>query len=179
MKISYFALTSIAVLSILLTVGCGDKAVDESDEDQGKSSSDSENDQDGDRDDEGAHSHGEDDALIWRGESIEEAGLVIRLGHHGTHLHAGEEVEPAVSITRDGEAVSDAKVFNALYSADGTTELAKEVATVYEPTTADEPAHYAQGAQSIPKGVIKGVTLFRIVPAAADAGDYDIAFDGD
>lgn len=66
-------------------------------------------------------------------------------------LHAGEEVEPAVSITRNGEPVSDSRVFNALFSADGKTQLAKEVATVYEPTTAEEPAHYAQGTLAIPR----------------------------
>jgi hypothetical protein len=49
----------------------------------------------------------------------------IKLGHHGKHLHAGQEVEPAVSITRNGKGVSDAKVFNSLLSADGKTVLVK------------------------------------------------------
>lgn len=119
------------------------------------------------------HSHGDDDALVWEGEPKEHAGLVIKLGHHGKHLHAGEKVEPAVSITRGGEAVADAKVFNALLSADGK-ELAKEVATVYEPATEDEPAHYAQGALAIPRGVSKVVIRFRIVPAGADAVEFDV-----
>jgi hypothetical protein len=122
----------------------------------------------------GGHSHGEDDALVWEGEPKEHSGLVVKLGHHGKHLHAGEEVEPAVSITRDGEAVADAKVFNALFSADGKTELAKEVATVYEPTTAEEPAHYAQGALAIPKGVTSAVIRFRIVPSGAEAAAFDV-----
>ncbi len=120
------------------------------------------------------HSHGEDDALVWEGEPEEHAGLTIQLGHHGKHLHAGEEVEPAVSIERDGKPVSDAKVFNALFSADGKTELAKEVATVYEPTTEEEPAHYAQGALSIPKGVTNVVIRFRVVPAGAEAVTFDV-----
>ena len=120
------------------------------------------------------HSHGENDALVWEGEPKEHAGLTIKLGHHGKHLHAGEEVEPAVSITRGGEAVSDAKVFNALFSADGKTELVKEVATVYEPTTEEEPAHYAQGALAIPKGVTSVVIRFRIVPSGADAVIFDV-----
>lgn len=77
-----------------------------------------------------SHSHSGDDPLVWEGEPKSHAGLVIKLGHHGQHLHAGEEVEPAVSITRDGEAVSDAKVFNALVSANGKTALAEEVPTV-------------------------------------------------
>ncbi|MEZ5940264.1 MAG: hypothetical protein R3C18_02655 [Planctomycetaceae bacterium] len=121
-----------------------------------------------------AHSHGEDDALVWEGEPKEHAGLTIKLGHHGKHLHAGEEVEPAVSITRGGEAVADAKVFNALFSADGQTELAKEVATVYEPTTEEEPAHYAQGALAIPKDLTSVVIRFRIVPSGADVVTFDV-----
>lgn len=122
----------------------------------------------------GGHSHGEDDALVWEGEPKEHGFLVIRLGHHGKHLHAGETVEPAVSITRDGEPVSDAKVFNALFSADGKTELAKEVATVYEPTTDEEPAHYAQGALTIPRGVKSVVIRFRVVPSSADPKTFDV-----
>ena len=120
------------------------------------------------------HSHGPDDALVWEGETREHAGLKIQLGHHGKQLHAGEEVEPAVSIVRDGKPVDDAKVFNALVSADGQTVLAKEVATVYEPTTDDEPAHYAQGALAIPSGVSKVILRFRIVPAGADPVTFDV-----
>ena len=122
----------------------------------------------------GGHSHGEDDALVWRGEPRSHAGLEIKLGHHGKHLHAGEEVEPAVSITRGGQPISDAKVFNSLMSADGATVLAEEVATVFEPTTADEPAHYAQGGLTIPKGVKELVVRFRIVPAQGDAATFDV-----
>ena len=120
------------------------------------------------------HSHGADDALVWEGEPREHAGLEIKLGHHGKQLHAGEEVEPAVSITRGSQPVSDAKVFNSLLSADGATVLAGEVPTVFEPTTEDEPAHYAQGALSIPKGVKEVVIRFRIVPADGEAATFDV-----
>jgi hypothetical protein len=120
------------------------------------------------------HSHGADDALVWEGEPREHAGLQIQLGHHGEQLHAGEEVEPAVSIVRNGKPVDDAKVFNALVSADGQTVLAKEVATVYEPTTDDEPAHYAQGALAIPNGVAEVILRFRIVSAGADPVSFDV-----
>ncbi len=122
----------------------------------------------------GSHVHGEDDALVWEGEPKMHAGFEIKLGHHGKHLHAGEEVEPAVSITRDGKPVSDAKVFNALVSADGETVLAKEVATVFEPTTEDEPAHYAQGALAIPKDAKKVIIRFRIAPAEGDEATFDL-----
>ncbi len=121
-----------------------------------------------------SHSHGEDDALVWEGEPIDLAGLQIKLGHHGKELHAGKDVEPAVSITRDGKPVSDAKVFNALASADGKTILAKELPTIYEPTTDEEPAHYAQGALAIPKDVTTVVIRFRIVPAGGESASFDV-----
>ena len=120
------------------------------------------------------HSHTGDDALVWEGEPKQHAGLVIKLGHHGQHLHAGEEVEPAVSITRDGEPVADAKVFNALVSADGATVLVEEVPTVYEPTTDDEPAHYAQGGLMIPKDAKSVVIRFRVVPADGEEATFDV-----
>ena len=125
----------------------------------------------------GGHAHGEDDALVWQGEPREHAGLLIQLGHHGKHLHAGESVEPAVSITRDGQPVDDAKVFNLLLSVDGQTIPSEEVATVFEPTTEDEPAHYAQGPLSIPKGVGKVVIRFRIVAPDADEVTFDVPID--
>lgn len=119
------------------------------------------------------HTHGEDDALLWEGAPKNHNGLEIKLGHHGKHLHAGEEVEPAVSITRGGQPVSDAKVFNSLLNADGSTVLSEEVATVFEPTTADEPAHYAQGGLMIPKDAKEVVIRFRIVPTNGEEATFD------
>lgn len=108
------------------------------------------------------HVHGGDDALVWR-KKLEAHGYQIQLGHHGTDLHAGTKCEPAVSITKNGQDIADARVFNALLGEDGTTELVPENATIYEPATPEEPAHYAQGSLMIP-AAIKQVTLrFRIV----------------
>lgn len=123
------------------------------------------------------HTHGEDDALVWEGDPVEHAGTTILLGHHGKHLHAGEEVEPAVSIVREDGPVADAKVFNALLSADGKTVLAEEVATVYEPTTDEEPAHYAQGSLVVPEDVKKVIIRFRIVLTGEDAKTLDVPID--
>lgn len=120
------------------------------------------------------HSHGEDDALVWEGEPKEHAGMVIKLGHHGKHLHKGEEVEPAVSITKDGKPVDNVEVFNALVTKDGSTVLAKEVATVYEPETPEEPAHYAQGGLKIPADASAVAIRFRIVPAEGEPVTYDV-----
>lgn len=120
------------------------------------------------------HSHGEDDALVWEGDPEMVDGLTILLGHHGKQLHAGKEVEPAVSITRDGKPVSNAKVFNSLLSGDGETVLAEEVATIYEPTTDEEPAHYAQGGLAIPKGAKKVIIRFRIEVPGSDSATFDV-----
>ncbi len=114
------------------------------------------------------HSHEGGDELVWVGEDIEHDGFVLKLGHHGDHWHAGEAVEPAVSITRDGEAVPDAKVFNSLVSADGMETVGAEIATIYEPETDDEPAHYAQGNLKLPEESNQVIIRFRIALPGVD-----------
>lgn len=121
-----------------------------------------------------SHSHSGDDALVWEGEPKEYAGMIIKLGHHGQHLHKGEAVEPAVSITKDGKPVTDVKVFNALVTKDGATVLAKEVGTIYEPETSEEPAHYAQGGLKIPTDAKEVAIRFRIVPSSGEPVTYDV-----
>jgi hypothetical protein len=119
------------------------------------------------------HSHGADDALVWEGEPQTHAGSTILLGHHGKVLHAGAEVEPAVSIVKENQPVVDAKVFNSLYSEDGQTLLVEEVPTIFEPTTSEEPAHYAQGGLRIPADAKKVVIRFRIELPGAEAVTFD------
>ncbi|MEX0612533.1 MAG: hypothetical protein WD738_18855 [Pirellulales bacterium] len=120
------------------------------------------------------HSHAGDDALMWRQE-IDEQGYHIALGHHGRTLAAGHEVEPAVQITRDGQPVADAQVFNALLAGDGKTVLSDEAATVYEPPTSEEPAHYAQGALKIPADTRQVVIRYRIVlPEGSGERTFDV-----
>lgn len=121
-----------------------------------------------------SHSHSGDDALVWEREPKEYMGMMIKLGHHGSHLHAGEEIEPAVSITKDGKPVDNVKVFNALVTKDGSKVLADEVATVYEPPTKAEPAHYAQGGLKIPADTKAVAIRFRIVPADGKPVTYDV-----
>ncbi len=126
-----------------------------------------------DEDEEHHHAHG--DALIWQRSEIQHSSYAISLGHHSTLLHAGEPVEPAVSITRNGAPVSDAQVHNSLWSGDGTTLLAAEVRTTYEPRTAEEPAHYAQGNLNIPRNAKNVVIRFRVVlPGDAGEVSYDL-----
>jgi hypothetical protein len=122
------------------------------------------------------HHHEGDDTLVWQRSDIQEAGYVISLGHHSKVSHAGHPVEPAVSISRDGQPVADAQVFNSLWSPDAATVLADETRTVYEPPTADEPAHYAQGSLTIPSDATSVVIRYRIVlPAGAGEVSYDVA----
>ena len=124
----------------------------------------------------GGHHHEGDDTLVWQRQDIQHAGYVISIGHHSKVLHAGEPVEPAVSISRDGQPVSDAQVFNSLWSGDGKTALAEEMRTVYEPPTDEEPAHYAQGGLKIPSDAKNVVIRYRIVlPANAPEVSYDVA----
>lgn len=79
-----------------------------------------------------------------------------------------------MSITKDGAAIADSQVF-ALVTADAVTVVADEVATVYEPETAEEPAHYAQGELMIPSGVDSIVIRFRIVlPGDSGEVSYDV-----
>jgi hypothetical protein len=121
-----------------------------------------------------SHSHGADDALMWRQE-LDEQGYHIALGHHGRTLRAGHEVEPAVQITREDRPVADAQVYNALLSSDARTVLANEAATVYEPPTSEEPAHYAQGALKIPADARKVVIRYRIVlPEGSGERTFDV-----
>jgi len=123
-----------------------------------------------------AHHHEGDDTLVWQRQDIQHAGYVISVGHHSKVLHAGEQVEPAVSISRDGQPVSNAQVFNSLWSADGKIALVEEVPTVYEPPTAEEPAHYAQGGLKIPSDAKNVVIRYRIVlPAGGPETSYDVA----
>ena len=91
---------------------------------------------------------------------------------------AGGDVEPAVQVTRDGQPVADAQVFNALLEDDGETVLAEEVATVYEPPTSDEPAHYAQGSLKIPSGTRQATIRYRIVlPEGKGERTFDVPVD--
>lgn len=108
-----------------------------------------------------SHSHGADDALIWQQE-VTDGDFKISLGHHGVQLLAGANVEPAVQITRGDKPVGDAVVFNSLLNATGGV-IAPEVPTKYEPPSADEPSHYAQGRLKIPPGTRDATIRFRVI----------------
>ena len=111
-----------------------------------------------------AHSHEPGDELVWESKEKLDDGYEIWLGHHGDHFHAGNTIEPSVAIMKDGKAFADAAVFNQLVDPDDSTKtITDEVATVYEPKTEEEIAHYAQGGLKIPDGdVTRCVVRFRI-----------------
>ena len=124
------------------------------------------------------HSHDGDDALVWVEENVEHDGFLMALGHHGEHLHSGMFVEPAIGITRDGEDVGDATVVNSLVLADGSNVIIEQNATIYEPKTEEEPAHYAQGPLYLPKGSEQVVVRFHIgLPGAEETITRDITID--
>jgi len=114
-------------------------------------------------DDHHGHAHEGDDSLVWQRENIDHAGFTISLGYHGIRLHQGEQVEPAISITRDGRPVADAQVFNSLLDAETKSPIADEVATVYEPPTEMEPAHYAQGGLKLPSDADRVIIRYRMI----------------
>jgi hypothetical protein len=122
------------------------------------------------------HKHAEDDALVYRQKGIEQDDCTIELGQHGFVIHAGEELEPAVSVVRDGKPVPDAKVFVALIADDGEKVLAEETATEFEKETAEEPAHYAGAHLDVPADAKRVIVRYRIVlPGAGGSKTYDSA----
>jgi hypothetical protein len=112
------------------------------------------------------HRHGDDaalDVLIWQNpDGAELGGCVIKLGQHGLTIRAGKELEPAVSITRDDKPVDRAEVYVSLLDADGT-EIVAEQQTEFEPTTKEEPAHYAGAKLGVPADAEQVVLRYRVV----------------
>ncbi len=111
----------------------------------------------------GEHAHAAGDELVWPlKETIVDTGYEIWLGHHGNHFHGGEKIEPAIAITKDGQSVDNAQVFNVLVDADNAESAPNEVQTIYEAATDEEIAHYAQGELAIPAGAKKITIRYRL-----------------
>ena len=110
------------------------------------------------------HWHEPGDELVWESkEKLGDLGIDLWLGHHGDHFHAGDMIEPSVAIMKDGKPLADAKVFNQLVDPkDANKTITEEIATVYEPETDEEIAHYAQGDLVIPTGSNACLIRFRI-----------------
>ena len=124
------------------------------------------------------HWHEPGDELVWESkEKLGDLGIDLWLGHHGDHFHAGDKIEPSVAIMKDGKPLADAKVFNQLVDPDDPEKtITEEVATVYEPETEEEIAHYAQGDLKIPADAeSKGCVIrFRIEIPEAESLTRDI-----
>ena len=116
------------------------------------------------------HSHGDGDAdaLTWFKKELMHEGYELNLGLHGPHLHAGEAAEVAVEVKKDSEPVSDAKVFVTLLDGDAENVIVEEQATVFEPTTPEEAAHYAQAELAIPQDAGQVTIRYRIEFTDAD-----------
>lgn len=94
------------------------------------------------------HSHGAGDELVWAKSDLEFEGHLITLGHHGSHFHGGDAIEPAIMITKDGADVADAKTSCSMLDDQGASLMSADM--IYEPKTDEEPAHYAQGELKFP-----------------------------
>ncbi len=157
---------AVSIVLLLGTIGCQDRqAVVVQSNDTQETSAEPEQ----------VHTHSDADKLVWVQSDIEAGDFVISLGHHGTHFHGGDEIEPAVSISRGGKDIADAVVHNCLVAEGGETVLCEERETIFEPKTDEEPAHYAQGGLAIPKETRTFLIRFRIQLPEVDAeATYDI-----
>lgn len=158
------------LLAVMLCLGCSNAASDPSAGTGGNSNAETPVVED-------EHDHEGDDEIFWQRVGLEHGDFTIKLGHHGVHLHEGDAVEPAVSISRGGEAVADAKVFVSLASADGKTVLVEEQPTVYEPNTGDEDeeAHYTQAELDVPHDAKKVLIRYRIVlPGESEDAEFEV-----
>lgn len=118
---------------IAITIGCGDRV--ESSKTTAQSTHD-------------GHTHEAGDELVWAKKDIEFEGYMVTLGHHGSHFHGGDSIEPAIMLTKDGKDIGDAKTSCGLLDADGNSIAQADM--LYEPKTDEEPAHYAQGELKFP-----------------------------
>ena len=147
-----------AVLAI--AIGCEDAAVEKANESV-------------------PHVHEHGDELVWKvKEKVGDTNIEIWLGHHGTHFHGGDSIEPAVVIAKDGKALADAKVFVQLADPNSVKDvLTEETATVFEPETEEEIAHYAQGKLKLPADATKCLIRCRIEIPAMDEISRDVSMD--
>jgi hypothetical protein len=128
------------------------------------------------------HDHGHDDdddesahLLVWQEKDIELSGHNIQLGHRGLVAHAGEDLEPAVIVERDGDPVDGASAFASLVATDADTVLVEEKSLVLEPASEDEPAHFAGVHLPIPADAKQVVIRYRIeLPDGAGAETYNV-----
>jgi hypothetical protein len=114
------------------------------------------------------HSHSDADALFWKKENLDFEGVLISLGHHGFHFHAGDTIEPALTATRDGQPVADEVATVSMIASGDETVLIDEKPMVYEPPTDAEPAHYAQAKFTVPPDTAKFRLRFRLKGVGSD-----------
>ncbi len=148
-------LSTLSVSLLSLAIGCGP-------------GTQTTNDPPANNNDSHPHSHG--DELFWQTENLAHEDVTISLGHHGTDVYSAHDTEPAVMIVRDGEPVGDAKVFVTMLSADNEP-IGEEQSTEYEPTTEEEPGHYAQAIFKVPAKV-ESITLRYRIEFSGDQPEF-------
>lgn len=132
---SFTLLALLSIFSIALLTGCQGDVSDNKDKDNSTAKK-----KDG-------HSHA--DKLYWPEKNVEHEGFTLSLGHYRNHFHGGEELEPAVMVSKGDADVGDASITCQLM--DGDTAIGKPVAMVFEPKTEEEPARYARGKLTFPE----------------------------
>lgn len=115
-----------------------------------------------------------EEPIVWQ-KQLSEGEFRISLGHFGVLLMAGDNVQPAMELTRGDQPVTDAKVFVTLLGEDAKTELAAETATAYQPPTATNAGHYGKGLLKIPPRTRQAVIRYRVVlPENKGEHSYDL-----
>lgn len=102
--------------------------------------------------------------ITWLEEGNSFEGLTIAVGFRGILDPGGEELEPILAISKDGQPVADAMVFDqfAIAGEDGTFNW--EVPTVYEPSPDGKSGYYAQGKLKWPQSSNLAVRYRVVLP---------------
>lgn len=152
MKRSILLLT-LPVLLLCFQIGCGSNT-DKKSSDGSTTSETSKSPK------EHGHDHGGADALHWPKKDLKHESYMVSLGHHGDHWHGGEEIEPAVAISKDGKDFGEAKITCQLM--DGDKAIDSPVEMTFEPKTEKEPAHYAGAKLAFPSEEKKYAVKFEM-----------------
>lgn len=174
-QLSTIGLLLIVCFSLLVAGGCSSTAAPEKAAETVEKGHEGHDHAPGEHDAHAGHDHAGGDELFWQREEVALADCMLKLGHHGAHLHAGKEVEPAVIVTRDGKDVPDAQVFVAIYSVEGDNPLAAEQALKFEPGNDHEPSHFALARLAIPADASSVVLRYRVLlPGQTEAESFDV-----
>lgn len=123
-----------------------------------------------------------DESVVWVERELSHAGATIAIGYRRDDSESGvPQIEPVVSIDRDGQTLANAMVFNQLLAAgDGETDADRagdpagdELATVYRQPASAQAAWYAGNTFELPGGAKRCTVRFRVVLPEAEPWTRD------